>query len=99
MLISLARRISDLFLPEAFYGSTLTNADGCPQCSPEEEDDLVMAFDHKMQDALAEKSWSIENLDRCRAGVLDSKCKRKKRETKGEQSCHQGNATSFFGSD
>lgn len=24
-----------------------------------------------------------KNLDRCRTGVLDSKCKRKKRETKG----------------
>jgi hypothetical protein len=63
MLISLARRISDHFSPEVFYESTFTSADGCPQRSPEEEDDLVMAFDHKMQDALAEKLWSTVDLD------------------------------------
>lgn len=63
MLISLTRRISDHFLPEAFYESKFTSADDCPQCSPEEEDDLVIAFDYKMQDALAEKSWSTVNLD------------------------------------
>ena len=34
-------------------------ADGCPQRSPEEGEDLVMAFDHKLEDTLAEKS-SVE---------------------------------------
>jgi hypothetical protein len=61
MLISLARRISDHFLPEAFYEGTFTRADGCPERSPEEEDDLAMAFDHKMQDALAEKGGDEED--------------------------------------
>jgi hypothetical protein len=63
MLISLARRISDHFSPEVFYESTFTSADGCPQRSPEEEDDLVMAFDHKMQDALAEKGRDEEETE------------------------------------
>ena len=43
-------------MPEAFYKSTFTTADGCPQRSPDDEEDLVMAFDHKMQDTLAQKS-------------------------------------------
>ncbi len=55
MLLTLARRISDWFLPEVFYDSTFTIADGCPQRSPEDEKDLAMGFDHKMEDALAEK--------------------------------------------
>ncbi|PMD22236.1 hypothetical protein NA56DRAFT_658159 [Hyaloscypha hepaticicola] len=63
MLISLARRISDHFLPEAFYDSTFESADGCPQRSPEEEDDLVMAFDRNMQDALAEKGGDEEVIE------------------------------------
>jgi len=48
MLLTLARRISDQFLPEVFYDSTFTIADGCPQRSPEDEEDLAMGFDHKM---------------------------------------------------
>jgi hypothetical protein len=55
MLLTLARRISDQFLPEAFYESTFDIADGCEQRSLEEEEDLAMAFDHKLQDALAQK--------------------------------------------
>ena len=54
-LRTLARRVSDLFLPDIFYDSTFTIADGCPQRSPGEEEDLVMAFDHKLEDTLAEK--------------------------------------------
>jgi hypothetical protein len=54
MLLTLARRISDQFLPEVFYDSTFTIVDGCPQRSPEDEEDLAMGFDHKMHDALAE---------------------------------------------
>ncbi|KIN00030.1 hypothetical protein OIDMADRAFT_55918 [Oidiodendron maius Zn] len=52
MLLTLARRISDTFLPEAFYDSTFTIADGSPQRSPEDEDDLAMGLDYKMRDAL-----------------------------------------------
>jgi hypothetical protein len=54
MLLTLARRISDQFLPEVFYDSTFTIADGCPQRSREDEEDLAIGFDHKMQDSLAE---------------------------------------------
>lgn len=53
MLIALARRFSDQDLPKCFYESTFTVADGCPQRSAEEEDDLVMALDHKWQDDYA----------------------------------------------
>lgn len=55
MLQALARRAADNFLPEAFYGSTFTIADGCPQRSPEDEEDLAMGFDYKMKNALAKK--------------------------------------------
>ncbi|OBT73022.1 hypothetical protein VF21_07746 [Pseudogymnoascus sp. 05NY08] len=54
MLIALARRFSDQGLPECFYDSTFTVADGCPQRSAEEEDDLAMTLDHKWQDDFAE---------------------------------------------
>jgi hypothetical protein len=54
MLLTVARRNSDQFLPEVFYDSTFTTADGCPQRSAEDEEDLAMGFDHKMQGALAE---------------------------------------------
>jgi cell wall assembly regulator SMI1 len=63
MLLTLARRISDQFLPEVFYDSTFTIADGCPQRSPEDEEDLAMGFDHKMQDALAEKDGEEEGSE------------------------------------
>ena len=56
MLLTLARRVSDQFLPEVFYDSTFTTASGCPQRAPEDEEDLAMGFDHKMQDTLAERS-------------------------------------------
>ena len=55
MLQTLARRISDQFLPEVFYDSTFTVADSCPQRSLEDEEDLAMGFEHKLQDALDEK--------------------------------------------
>jgi hypothetical protein len=63
MLLTLARRISDQFLPEVFYDSTFTIADGCPQRSPEDEEDLAMGFDHKMQEALAEKGGDEEGSE------------------------------------
>ena len=63
MLLTLARRISDQFLPEVFYDSTFTIADCCPRRSPEDEEDLAMGFDHKMQDALAEKSEDEEGSE------------------------------------
>jgi hypothetical protein len=63
MLLTLARRISDQFLPEVFYDSTFTIADGCPQRSVEDEKDLAMGFDHKMQDALAEKGEDEEGSE------------------------------------
>jgi hypothetical protein len=55
MLLTLARRISDRFLPEVFYESTFTATDGCSQRSPEDEEDLAMGFDHKIEDALAKE--------------------------------------------
>jgi len=63
MLLTLARRISDQFLPEVFYDSTFTIADGCPQRSPEDEEDLAMGFDHKIQDDLAEKGADEEGSE------------------------------------
>ncbi|KAG0645443.1 hypothetical protein D0Z07_8664 [Hyphodiscus hymeniophilus] len=63
MLLTLARRISDQFLPEVFYDSTFTIADGCPQRSPEDEEDLAMGFDHKLQDALAGKGEDEEGSE------------------------------------
>jgi hypothetical protein len=54
MLVALVRRISDQGLPEVFYESAFTVADGCPQRSSEDEEDLAMGFDHKLQDAQAE---------------------------------------------
>ncbi|OBT95023.1 hypothetical protein VE01_07433 [Pseudogymnoascus verrucosus] len=54
MLIALARRFSDQGLPECFYESTFTVADGSPQRSAEEENDLAMALYYKMQDDYAE---------------------------------------------
>ena len=63
MLQALARRISDWFLPEVFYDSTFTVADGSPQRNPEDEEDLAMAFDHKMKDALAKEDKDEEESD------------------------------------
>lgn len=45
LLLSLARRISDIYLPEAFYkDTTFTESDGCPARPKEEEVDLAMAL-------------------------------------------------------
>lgn len=60
MLLTLARRISDQFLPKVFYESKFTITESCPQRSPEDKEDLVMIFDHKMQDALAEEDRDEE---------------------------------------
>lgn len=55
MLISLAREVSDRFLPEAFYDtSTFADADGCPGRSAEAEDDLAMGLDVMVRDAFEE---------------------------------------------
>lgn len=63
MLLILARRISDQFLPEVLHDSAFTIADGSPQRSPEDEEDLAMGFDHKMQDALVEKDGDEEGSE------------------------------------
>lgn len=63
MLLTLARRFSDLVLPEVFYDSTFTIADSCPQRSLEDEGDLAMGFDHRMRDALAEKGGDGEGSE------------------------------------
>jgi hypothetical protein len=60
MLLSLAKRISDQVLPKVFTDSTFTIANGCPQRSLEDEEDLVMAFDYKVQDALDEERRNAE---------------------------------------
>lgn len=45
LLVSLARKISGVYLPEAFYeGNTFTDSEGCGARSKEEEDDLAMAL-------------------------------------------------------
>ncbi|KFY68859.1 hypothetical protein V496_00742 [Pseudogymnoascus sp. VKM F-4515 (FW-2607)] len=55
MLITLARKVSDTFLPEAWYsGSTFDEADGCPSRDAEAEEDLAMGFNLKIQDSFAE---------------------------------------------
>jgi hypothetical protein len=63
MLLTLAGRTSDQPLLEVFYDSTFTISDGCPQRSPEDEEDLAMGFDHKMQDALSEKGGDEEGSE------------------------------------
>lgn len=63
MLLTLARRISDKFLPEVFYESTFSIADGCPQRSSEDEEDLAIGFDHRVQDALAEGGSNEEGSE------------------------------------
>lgn len=45
LLLSLARIISDVDLPEAFYKeTTFTESDGCAARPKEEEEDLAMAL-------------------------------------------------------
>jgi hypothetical protein len=63
MLLTVARRNSGQFLPEVFYDSTFTTADCCPQRSAEDEEDLAMGFDHKMQGALAEMAGDEEGSE------------------------------------
>lgn len=79
MLLALARRFSDHGLPECFYDSTFTVADGCPQRSAEVEDDLAMGLDYKMQDYFTEinrpkESWEewSDNSDDAWSDDLDT---------------------------
>ena len=45
MLVTLARKISDLYLPENFYGhTTLAEADGCASRPKKEEEDLMLSL-------------------------------------------------------
>lgn len=45
MLVALARKISDLYLPETFYThTTFAEADGCAARPVEEEKDLVLSL-------------------------------------------------------
>lgn len=45
MLVTLARRISDLYLPETFYShTTFAEADGCASRPEDEEEDLVLSL-------------------------------------------------------
>lgn len=45
LLVSLARKVSDLYLPETFYkNTTFLEADGCAQRTEEEEEDLAMSL-------------------------------------------------------
>lgn len=60
MLLALAKRFSGQGLPDCFYDSTFTVADGCPQRSAEDEDDLAMGLDHKMQYEFAEATRNKE---------------------------------------
>lgn len=60
MLFALARRVLGQDLPEYFYDSTFTVADGCPQRSAEDEDDLAISLDYKMQCDYADVAKSDE---------------------------------------
>lgn len=45
MLVSLARKVSNLYLPEAFYQTTtFTEANGCATRTKDEEEDLAMSL-------------------------------------------------------
>ncbi|KAH8802856.1 hypothetical protein F5884DRAFT_756171 [Xylogone sp. PMI_703] len=61
MLLALARRVSDHYLPEVFYESTFTAAEGCPEESPDIDTDLAMAFDHILQDVRAEERYNSDD--------------------------------------
>jgi hypothetical protein len=51
MLTTLARKVSDHFLPEAFYEeTTFTEAEGCAARSAEEEDDLALSLTVRMRE-------------------------------------------------
>lgn len=50
MLVTLARKISDLYLPETFYThTTFGEADGCASRGEEEETDLVLSLSVRLQ--------------------------------------------------
>ena len=58
LLVTLARKISDLYLPENFYESaTFLEADGCERRSDAEEQDLAMSLAVRMKqdDSLAQE--------------------------------------------
>jgi hypothetical protein len=63
MLLILAKRIGDNFLPEAFYSSLFTDAEGSPQLSPEEEEDAAMSLDHKIQDTMGQLAIKATGVD------------------------------------
>ncbi|KAL9106771.1 MAG: hypothetical protein Q9187_008520 [Circinaria calcarea] len=51
MLLTLARKVSDLYWPEAFYeNTTFETADGCPSRSLEEENDLTLSLAVRLRD-------------------------------------------------
>jgi hypothetical protein len=61
MLVVLARRVSDNFLPEALYDqTTFDDADSCPSRSAEEEEDLVMGLNVRIEDAFREAREILE---------------------------------------
>lgn len=52
LLLSLARKVSDLFLPESFYkNTTFSEADGSRQRSEEEEEELAMSLAVRVNEA------------------------------------------------
>lgn len=55
MLTMLARKVSDHFSPEAFYGqATFEEADGCPSRDAEAEVDLAMGLSLQIEDTFTE---------------------------------------------
>ena len=63
MLLTLARKISDHFLPEALYGTTFHTAVGSAARPPEEEKDLVLSLASRIKDTRRARSEEAEDLD------------------------------------
>lgn len=62
LFVSLAHKISDVYLPEAFSeGNKFTDSEGCAARSMEEEDDLALAL---MLRVKQEKDLAEERIQR-----------------------------------
>ena len=67
MLVTLARKFSDLYLPETFYEHTIfLEADGCAARPKEEEEDLAMSLVIQLKDerdAVENRIKGLEDSD------------------------------------
>ena len=61
MLVTLARKVSDLYLPESFYSdTTFLVADGCASRVEEEEDDMVSSLTIRLQNEREASQASLQ---------------------------------------